>query len=267
MNDLADKIKGYKYTSLNYADLDEISASFTYIDTDDSLFLYRVEDEKAGIEWAANSKESFFVGLAKSIDLISKEHTVKKIYLEFIPENYVPEMEKLGFAIASEFLDFWIDKLEAINLKRQDSLVIRRIKADEYQAAFLVTKLCEGCSRGFRGESAEWIKEWNESENSSVFAAEKNNEIVGVCFVNLYGFDSEKGTVLWIREVAVKPDYQSQKIGLNLMAHAINWGIENGAARSFLACDTDNAKGIKLYEGLGYKRKSNRGQINMELCL
>jgi hypothetical protein len=33
-------------------------------------------------------------------------------------------------------------------------------------------------------------------------------------------------------------------------------GIENGAVRSFLACDVDNVKGIKLYGGLGYRRKS-----------
>lgn len=111
------------------------------------------------------------------------------------------------------------------------------------------------------------MKEWNESEDSHIFVAEVDNEVIGICCISLYGFDSEKGIVLWMREVAVKPRYHSQKIGLNLVAFAINWGKRNGAVRSFLACDADNVKAIKLYEGLGYERKTKRGQINMEKML
>ncbi len=40
--------------------------------------------------------------------------------------------------------------------------------------------------------------------------------------------------------------------------------MENGAVRSFLSCDIENTKAIKIYEGLGYRRKTGRGQINME---
>lgn len=265
MFDLAVKINKYQYTSMEYADIEAISSSVTYIDTDDSLFLYSVEDEKAKIDWATNTKESFFDGLKKTINQISRNHPIKKIYIEFIPEDYVHEMEELGFIIASEFIDFWNNRLEAIDLKQQDSLIIRKIKEDEYHEASEVSKSCKGYSRGFEGESDERIKEWNESENSSIFAAEKNSEIIGICCVNLYGHESAKGTVLWIREIAVKPSYHSQKIGFHLLAYAINWGINNGAVRSFLLCDAENVKAIRLYEGLGYERKPARGQINMEL--
>lgn len=54
---------------------------------------------------------------------------------------------------------------------------------------------------------------------------------------------------------------------LYYIVHGINWGIENGAKRSFLAVDAENINAIKLYKSLGYKRKDERGQINMELTL
>ncbi|WP_130807183.1 GNAT family N-acetyltransferase [Senegalia massiliensis] len=111
--------------------------------------------------------------------------------------------------------------------------MIRRIKKNEYQTASEVTKSCKDYSRGYRGETAEWIKEWNESENSYIFVAEMNNEIIGICCISLYGFESEKGINLWLREVEVKPSYHSKKIGLSLIAFAINWGNRNDAVRSF----------------------------------
>jgi len=52
--------------------------------------------------------------------------------------------------------------------------------------------------------------------------------------------------------------------GFHLLAYAINWGVKNGAVRSFLLCDAENVKAIRLYEGLGYERRPGRGQINME---
>lgn len=85
-----------------------------------------------------------------------------------------------------------------------------------------------------------------------------------MCCVGLYGFESEKGTVLWIREIAVRPQYQKKGIGRLLLEHAILWGQENNAKRSFLACDAENYNAIRLYESFGYRKEDERGQINME---
>ena len=264
MKDIINKSKEFKYTSLEYVELDDILKSKICIDNKEMLFLYSISDEKAKIDWAANSKERFIKGLRETLKAISRDEIVKKIYIEFIPEDYVSLMEDYGFIIISEWLDFWNNDLETMSLEDSNSLYIREIKENEYQSASRVTKSCKGYSREYKGETPEWIKEWVESENTSIFVAEVDNEITGVCFVSLYGFESEKGTVLWIRELAVDPKYHSRKIGFNLFSYAINWGIKNGAKRSFLACDIENKKAIKLYEGLGYKRKTKRGQINME---
>jgi len=263
IEDIINKVKQFQYTSLEYAEPDDLSDSKICIDNDKSIFLYSKTDKKAKIDWAANSKENFFNGLKETINQITHDKTIRKVEIEFIPEDYVPEMENHGFIIISEWVDFWNNDLAATCFEQSNTIMIRKIKENEYQIASEVTKSCNGYSRGFKGEPAEWIKEWNESENSCIFIAELNNEIVGICFINLYGFEDEKGIVLWLREVAVNPKYHSQKIGFNLMTHAINWGKRNGAVRSFLACDAENIKGIKLYEGLGYQRKAKRGQINM----
>ena len=100
-----------------------------------------------------------------------------------------------------------------------------------------------------------------------MYAAEHDGNIVGVGYFVLYGFDTEKGTVLWVRELAVDPKYQSKGIGRELILQGIAWGKENGAKRSFLACDAENYNAIKLYESLDYSRSVERGQINMELKL
>lgn len=267
MKDIIDKVKQFQYTSLEYADSEDISNSIICINNRGSIFLYSVVDAQATIDWATNSKENFFDGLKETINLISQDQTIKKVYIEFIPEYYICEMEDLGFIIASEWVDFWNNNLAIICLEQPNSLIVRKIKENEYQMASQITILCKDYSRGYKGETSEWIKEWNESENSYIFVAEMNNEIIGICCISLYGFESEKGVILWLREVAVKPSYHSEKIGLNLVAFAINWGKQNGAVRSFLACDIENIKAIKLYEGLGYERKSGRGQINMEKIL
>lgn len=267
MKDIIDKVKQFQYTSLEFSDYNDISNSIICINNNESLFIYSIEDKKATIYWATNSKEDFFDGLKKTINLISQNQILKKAYIEFIPEYYISEMEDQGFMITNEWVDFWNNNLEIMCLEQQNSLIIRSIKKSEYQIASEVTKSCKDYSRGYRGETAEWIKEWNESEKSYIFVAEMNNEIIGICCISLYGFESEKGINLWVREVAVKPSYHSKKIGLSLVAFSINWGNRNGAVRSFLACDIENIPAIKLYEGLGYKRKTGRGQINMEKIL
>lgn len=263
LNNIINKAKKFKYSSLEYVDPGEISKPIISIDNNKCLFLYSKVDEKAKVDWATNSRESFFDGLKETMNLISQDRTVKKVDIEFIPEQYISEMEDLGFIIISEWVDFWNDNLTTICLEQSDSLIIRRIKENEYQIASEITRSCKDYSRGFKGESLEWTKEWNESENSCIFIAEMNNEVIGICCVSLYGFESEKGVILWLREVAVNPNYHSKKIGLNLIVHGINWGKRNGAVRSFLACDAENRKAIKLYQGLGYERETKRGQINM----
>lgn len=280
MVNIIDLASSYEYNSLQYSDLEDIEGAITYINTEESIFLYQKTDIKKElywisksvnniqIFWAAKSKESFFQGLNKTIRYVRENlPDTEKIFIEFIPESFLDDMINVGFNIVSEWIDFFNEDLQALNINAKNSINIRTLKDHEITMASKVTKSCLNYSRGFTGESEEIIKEWYNTENSCLFAAELDNEVVGICFVKLYGFDSEKGTILWIRELAVNPKYHSKGIGGELIISGIKWGIEKGAKRSFLACDAENVHAIRLYERLNYKRKSKRGQINMEFTL
>lgn len=280
MKNLISLASQYKYNSLQYVDSEDIINASIYINTDQNLFLYQNSnmikelywDSKSNdniqLFWASNSKDDFFEGLIKTLNYIKKTETkAEKLYTEFIPEDFLDEMIRLGFKIVSEWTDFWNRDLNSLNIKPCNSINIRHLNKEEIPIAANLTRSCAGYSRGFTGQSDIMIKEWIETENSYLFVAELGCNIVGLCFVALYGFDSEEGTVLWIRELAVDPNYQSRGIGRELISYGIKWGRENGAKRSFLACDAENYNAIKLYESLNYSRNNGRGQINMEIEL
>lgn len=262
MKNIIDEAKKYKFNSLEYVDLEDIVDAKVFIKTEECIFIYKDVRDKIQLFWAAMSKLEFLKGLNEVAESLSKKQD-KKLYIEFIPEDFIDEIENLGFRIASEFVDFWSNDLSTVSLSQKESLLIRRLRKDEHMCAAEITRACRGFSRGFNGESDEWIKEWNETENSCVFVTEIDDKIVGLCCVSLYGFESEKGPVLWLRELAVEPKYHSKGIGYSLLDYAFHWGKENGAKRSFLACDCENYKAIRLYEKFGYKKQEGRGQINM----
>lgn len=259
MEHLIQKTRKLNYNSVEYIDLDDIVDAKVFLDTESCIVIYSELKDKVTLYWGAATKEDF-INVIK--DVIRSMQN-KKLYLEFIPEAFVDNLEDLGFVIVSEFLDFWKNDLKTLENPNMQ-INIRKMEDDKNAIVAGITKACKGSSRGFMGETKEFITEWSNTEHSFVFVAEYEEEIVGMCCLNLYGFDSEKGTVLWIREIAVSPTYQSKGIGHELLAFAINWGIDNGAKRSFLACDADNTKAIKIYESFGYKRASKRGQINMQ---
>lgn len=266
INNIIDK--KYKYTSLEYIDEEDIKDAKVIYQDETSILLYKELDETIQLFWAADSKERFMTGL-NSLEILIEENKIsgKKVHIKFIPEEFISFLEKKGFRVIAEFVDFWNRDIEVISIDEHDTSNIRRLKEDEYSIAGQVTRNCIGYSRGFTGEDDEWIKEWNESSNSCIFAAEMEGKIAGICCVNLYGFESDKGIVLWIREVAVDPQYQGKGIGRLLLTYAIKWGKQNGAKRSFLACDVENHRGINLYESLGYVRAEGRGEIRMEKLL
>lgn len=260
--------KKYKYTSLEYIDEEDIKDAKVIHQDENSVFLYKEMEDKVELFWGADSKEGFTQGLNCFESLIEENKiSGKRIYIKFIPEEFISYLEKKGFKVIAEFVDFWNRDIETISINEYDTSNIRRLKEGEYSLAGQITRNCIGYSREFTGEDDEWIKEWNESSNSSIFIAEKEGKMTGICCVNLYGFESDKGIILWIREIAVDPQYQGQGIGRSLLTYAIKWGRENGAKRSFLACDAENYSGIKLYESLGYVRAEGRGEIRMQKTL
>lgn len=266
MEEIFKRAQRLKYTSFEYINLEDIlDAEKEFIIAElEEIFLFKLEDKQCHIYWATETKEGFFNNLSRMLHFVNiRNKGIDTIYMEFIPQEFVIDIEGLGFKVVSEFVDYWIDDLNGIKVKLKQQHEVRNIRPTEYESAGKVTTACKNYSRGFRGETCDFVKEWNESDDSCILVSELNNEIAGVCFLNIYGFTSDKGPILWLRELAVAPQYHQNGIAHSLIAEALQWGQANGAKRSFLACDTENVKAIKIYEDFGYKRKDGQGQINV----
>lgn len=263
---LLDKYRDFKYTSLTYVDMEDLTEGKIYICEEDRVFIYKVLEDKVRIYWAANSKEALLDGVNRSIDFMkNKKFEGKKLLMEFIPPEYEPHFEALGFKNIAQFRDYWNRDISSLNFEEGKlGISIRKLGLEEHVKAAEVTRACKDYSRGFLGEKDEFVKEWIESQNSYIFGAFDGEDIVGVAFVNFYGFGSEKGAVLWLRELAVNPSYHNIGIGAELIKAIIKFGQVSGAKRSYLACDDKNTNAIKLYKKFGYEANEKDCQINME---
>lgn len=270
--EILEKAQSYKYSSMKYLDLEDLHMNpdeDLMIEQSDAMIICKKTRNDYKILWAAETYDAFLnvIGELESHFNHLLINGPGRIYIDFVRPEFIPPLERIGFRIESQFVDFWHDDISKMKLIEDNLVFIRHTVPEDYEAVSLITKACKGLSRGFHGEEVEFVREWNEDEKSCVLLAALEGTTVGVCFVNVYGHESEKGPVLWIRELAVDPKFQNRGIGHRLIEHGLQWGLCNGAKRSFLAVDKQNSKAIHLYHQLGYKCTDEIGQINMSLDL
>ena len=173
--------------------------------------------------------------------------------------------DRLGFAINRDeyermldehnsnddiYTDFWIKELlpEYKFIGEQDFLL-----KGECAEAYAVAKSCKGW--GFTGESEQFLRDWLKIEqDNAVLVYKIEGKIVGLCCTCIYNRDAEKDVTVWIRMIAVTPEYQGQGIGRDLLMQTLQYGIEHGAKRAFLHVDLANKNAVKLYESVGFVR-------------
>jgi len=272
MLEIIEQAKGYKYNSLNYIDSDQLIDAEVVYKEEGSTMLLKSRRDREELCWAAETKEDFFKAIkyASEYFKIKHENSVS-MYIEFIPEEFLEGMNELDFDIYSEWIDFWIVDLnapldkdgEASRNAFSDKLAVRGMKLSDVEDAKQVFKSCIETTRGFIGSGAADFINYLDDENAISLVALENGQVLGVCNLSVYGFDSERGITLWFEEIAVSPEHQGKGIGKALMAAALEWGRSKDAKRSFLAADVMNCGAIKLYEKFGYKADPGRGQINM----
>lgn len=268
--EILNRAQGFTFNSLTYADLDDISINpneDVLIDHSDAIMICNKTDKEYKIYWAAESEDAFSKAIEELSVHVDQLFSAgpQRLYMEFVHPDFIPSLERIGFKVDSHFVDYWIHELNYSQSHGDSNLRIRTIEPEDYDRVSHITKSCRGVSRGFHGEEVEFVAEWNEDEHSCIFIAELDGTAVGACFVNVYGFDSEKGPVLWLRELAVDPAYQNQGIGRKLIDQGLSWGYARGAKRSYLAVEKQNHKAVHLYQQFGYQCKDEVGQINMAL--
>jgi len=244
----------FRYSSLMYTEPDEISDYNILCDSEDAIVLAGPHEGGLKIHWASNRVEPVIRAL---------EPLLGSIYIDFIPEEFIDHFEKAGFAIHSEFIDFFNTDLAKYSPDDIDLQSIQFLKPDESHAAAALTQESINDSRGFQGDSTEWFEEWLNTEHCYVIVQKEYDSIIGLCCIGFYDFDNVKGPALWVREVVVKASHRGKGYGKSLLRQAIAFGVSKGMKRGFLHCDVENRNAIALYNQFGFFQKQERGQINM----
>jgi ribosomal protein S18 acetylase RimI-like enzyme len=100
----------------------------------------------------------------------------------------------------------------------------------------------------------EFLKERFKNNDSVVFAANDNGQLVG--FTQLYpSFSSVSMKRVWIlNDLYVEESYRRIGIATLLMSAAEEYAKESGAVRVILSTQTSNITAQKLYEGRNYMK-------------
>lgn len=258
-NEIKSNLNTFKFTSLEYSEYEEVK-HFELINNDEGLILlygYDIEGKNYEWHWACSESEELIKALIKRNE---------KEKITFVPKEWAQDLKSIGF----DYYGVWIEYFaQNINVKEGIS-EINYLDETKAKEASEVMVACKGVSRGFSGQTPEWVVGWiNKSEkyvgdnidNPKMIYEMVGDSIAGVIAVGVYG-EKEKRT-LWIRELAVHPDFQNRGVGKILMEKAFNYGVENKAKASFLMVDEFNIPGIKLYEKMGFVKTEFEGQIDM----
>ena len=193
-------------------------------------------------------------------------HTEKKtdFLMTFVDDSLIENLKTKGFEIFGKWRDYFNPDISSF-IRCEE---YKHLKEADYNKASDITMACKGQSRGFMGQTKEWVAEWMRGENKDVsdrtiLTHSIDGEIVGIICVGIYAHDSDKGAVLWVRELAGHPKFQRMGIAANLMDQGLCYGKENGAKRAFLSADDLNAGAIHLYEKMGFVGNENDYEVAM----
>lgn len=259
---IKDKLANYGSNSLEYVDYEDISDYEIQKETDEVILIAGFHKE-AGCRhyhWAAN-------GPKEVLEAVGKE----KGLVEFIPKDWVGTFEESGFVIRDYWKDYFMDSLTDIPVIAEEETGENiLLKENESKEASEVTLSCKGQSRGFTGQTDDWVREWldnskGEGTRHKAILVQRNEEgkLTGLVCTGVYAYDSKKGPIAWIREVAVRPEYQNKGIARRLIGKALGYCKAHGAARAFLAADECNTNALHLYQSIGFCPASGEGQIDM----
>lgn len=213
------------------------------------------------VHWGAKSAESLIEAL-RAVVGTCPALAGALLRADFVPPEFESALAAIGFATTSEWTDRWLSDLQGYPLAPTREFTIVPLTAENALAAAAVTRASRFTSRDYLGESDAFVVGWLGEVPNGGFVCLCEGKAVGVALTTLYGQDSPKGLVCWLRELVVAPSHRRRGIGRELALTVLEWGRAKGATRSFLAVDAENPA-IRLYEALGYRGVDARGQINM----
>ena len=253
--EVSERAGSFMFRSTDYTEYANVADS-RILHNDASLILFGGYNAEAGMteyHYAANDAETLAAELPDE----------GSYYLTFVPASFVPALEKKGLYIRSAWHDYFNLALSNVT-EPAEPLFLTSDDSCEISDVFMS---CRGQSRGFTGQTPGWVRAWFASDDprypTAVGARAEDGTLMGVVLTGVYGFDCEKGPVVWIREVGVRPAYRRRGVAGRLIRQAMLYGRAHGATRAFLAVDEDNTGAIRLYEQLGFVASEGDSEINM----
>lgn len=256
------KINQYQYTSFKYLSFDDLKDYEVKKNTNQMVFIHGVDpmSQLHEIIYACHDVEV----LLKELAFYS--HTL----IKHIPKEWVSRLIDLGFVEYAIFRDYWIHDVSTFDDKYDE---VQVATLEDAKIISEITRENQGESRSFYGENEDFIKSWilgtqlnlvdMEATHPKIYLYKEKNQVLGVALTCIYGHVHPKGSVLWMREIAVKKAYHHQGIGKKLMLTALSIAKDEGARRSFLMADDLNRHAINLYEKIGFQPNMDEQEINM----
>ncbi len=257
------RIKNHPYTSLEPVVFEAV-AHYEVLRNDDTAILLQGHNREADMR-----ELHFAVGdMGLALDAVKAQPG--STLVTFIPPEQKQRFLDHGFEVYGEMNDYWIEPLTGHGADLVDACFM---DAGEHFAVSKVTTAVRGQSRELHGESPQWVEAWMNGANPeavdcgatdcNIIVHRENAHPVGILCVAVYGHGSPKGKVVWIRLVAVRPEFQGRGIGRKLVNQALSYGISKGAKRAFLMADSLNANAIGLYRSIGFAAKADGAQLDM----
>ncbi len=247
LNDYKEK---FKYHSLSYISEQELG-DIIFDDENKMISLFfDPEQEILILRYAVNSIDDL-------IDVLKEEK--RKVLIPFVDPSFVSDLKQLGYEVRSIFKDYF--KRDFSDVEKSEDFTECLIS--ESLEASKLTHSVINQSRGFFGQSEIWFKTWMDGTSDDVkdmglkhqtVLVKKNEQkkMIGLVVVGLYGYDSDSGPTVWIRELVVDQNYQGMGIGQNLLSDGLSYGKAHGAKKAFLHVDELNENAIHIYRKFGF---------------
>jgi len=242
--------KKYKYSyPFNHMDYCDFDNAHILVHTDTLILIADKENTHNNIYWSFDDTTEF---------LSSLENLSGKITVDFVPNALVDTFTAHGFKISAEYIDFFNNNLPETTEFIAHNSEIELVSCEDKEAFRQMSLLCVEQSRGFFYESEEWYMDW--ARENDILAVRHAGNIIGYCCVSIYG----NNTVVWVRRLAVAPEWQGKGIGEGLLRQALVYGFQKGAHRAFLHVDSSNESAILLYRKFSFSAVGDEGQIIMQ---
>ena len=261
---LKERALTFRYTSLEYAEYEDVAAYDVVTDSAPMILLkgWNPVIDMTEYHWAADDPAD----VLREIDI---DPAASGVYITFVPPEHVPLFEQGGFSVYSHWNDYVHDDITGV----KDPGGTEHMGPEDFAETAAVTQSCRGQTRGFHGETETWVHAWVRgadpgagaagSTDHAVLGIREGSALAGAAFVCVYGHQQKRGPILWLREIAVRPEYQGKGYGSKLLAQALWYGKSCGAVRAFLIADVCNEHAVRMYMKAGFAPRSDECQIDM----